>query len=221
MKGLLDLKTLERDAFRRFYEDGLFDVFIALLLGAMAVSHIVAVWSESELLADAVMMGLSVAAVAILFTVRLRLLRSRLGDFKPGPERRRRIALTRLVLLLSLALGVAAFCLGAVAYGRDVRISNLELVVPLAWFLHATVVFGAMAYLLDVPRFFVWGVLLGAVGPLFIWPDAFWDRSLPPGTVFLLPALVIAGTGAYKLVHFLRDYPVPPRADLTGLHDAR
>ena len=107
--GLTDLTTLERDAFRKFYDDGIFDVYVGIMLITMGVAAVIADRINNEALSMLLMLGLAVAVTVPLLLWRRHLLRSRLGEFKPGPARRRKISRTRLVLFGSVLLGVLAF----------------------------------------------------------------------------------------------------------------
>jgi len=206
-----NLGALERQAFRKFYEDGLVDLVLGLMMIGVALGAIVQDRLRSELASLAVMFGVALVLVGGFMMVRVRLLRSRLGAFRPGPARRRRITVTRLVLLGSAIGGVAAFAVAGVAGTQGLTPGAVEVWLPLVWFLNATVVCGAAAYLLDVPRFYVYGILFGLVGPLLIWPDVLWGFRLPPGLAFSIPAAPILAIGTWKLVHFLKAYPVLPR----------
>jgi len=205
-----DLKSLEKQAFRKFYEDGLFDVLFGLLMVGMSVGAVVQDWLDSEALSLLFMLGIAVVLVTFFKVARVRLLRSRLGHFTPGPGRRRKITTTRLILLASAVLGVVAFGVSAVASSGGITAAAVEVWLPVVWFVNATVVLGAMAYLLDVPRFYLYGVLFGLVGPLLIWPDVLWDFRVPPPIAFGVPAVPIVVIGLWKLARFLRDYPVQP-----------
>lgn len=205
MTGLTDLKTLEKQAFRRFYEDGIFDIFLGSMLGTMAIGASVADRWGNETAGMLVMLGIAVVAVVSLMIVRRRLLTTRLGEFKPGPARKRRISATRLALLGSAVLGLALF---GITWAGDVSIVSLEVLMPLIWFLNAVVVMGAMAYFLDVPRFYLYGLLFGLVMPVMVWPDVLWDYRTPRWISFGVPAAIIVAIGLIKLVRFLRDYPV-------------
>ena len=205
MTGLTDLKSLEKQAFRRFYEDGLFDIFLGVMLATMAVGAAVSDRWGSETSGLLAMFGVAVVAVVSLMMVRRRLLSTRLGEFKPGPARKRRISATRLALLGSAVIGLALF--GVVSAG-DVSMVSLEVLMPLIWFLNAVVVMGAMAYFLDVPRFYLYGFLFGLVMPVMVWPDVLWDYRTPRWISFGVPAAIMVTIGLIKLVRFLRDYPV-------------
>jgi hypothetical protein len=205
---LPDLKALERQAFRKLYEDGLFDLLFGLMMVGVSLASVIQDWLDSEWASVTVMFGVALILVVCFITLRVRLLRSRLGDFKPGPTRRRRITATRLVLLGSAILGVVVFAFSAVAGGEGIPPTALEVLLPLLWFVYAVVILGAMAHLLDVPRFYLYGVLFGLVGPLLIWPDVLWDFRLPPAAAFGIPAVPILAIGTWKLIDFLRSYPV-------------
>jgi hypothetical protein len=210
MTGLTDLTNLEKQAFRRFYEDGLFDIFLGLMLGTMAIGALVTDWSGSEVSGMLVMFGIALVGVVSLMQVRRRLLSSRLGEFKPGPARQRRIHITRLALLGSVVIGVILF--GVVAAG-DTSIVSLEVLMPLVWFLNAVIVLGAMAYFLDVPRFYLYGFLFGLAMPVLVWPDVLWDYRVVPWIAFGVPAVIVVAIGVFKLTRFLRDYPVRSTAE--------
>lgn len=214
---LPDLDSLERHAFKKFYEDGLFDLLFGLMMIAISLAAVVQDWLHSEVASLALMFAVAVVLVLAFTALRLRWVRPRLGYFAPGPRRRRRITFTRLALLGSFILGVAAFGVVGVAGGSGVAPTGVEVLLPVVWFVNATVVLGLMAYLLDVPRFYLYGVLFGLVGPLLIWPDVLWNVRVPPPLVFGAAAVPILAIGAWKLVHFLRTYPIPapgPEADL-------
>jgi hypothetical protein len=211
--GVSDLKLLERDAFRKFYEDGLTDVFFGLMLMTMGIGAVVTDWLDSEAGGMLGMLGIAVILVTLLTVGRRRLLRSRLGDFKPGPERRRKITATRLALLGSVVVGLAAFALGAIAYGADVPLDTIDVLMPLLWFVNAVVVLSAMAYYLDVPRFSLYGFLFGMAMPLLVWPDVLWGIRLPAWLAIGAPGLPIVVIGLFKLRHFVRRWPVLPTAE--------
>jgi hypothetical protein len=82
--------------------------------------------------------------------------------------------------------------------------------MPLLWFLNAVVVMGAMAHFLDVPRFYLYGVLFGLAMPLLVWPDVLWNISIPPWFAFGAPGVAIVAIGLYKLRRFLSQYPPLP-----------
>ena len=208
-----DLRRLERDAFRKFYDDGVFDLFLGAMLGLMPLAGQVDSWSNSEVVRIAAYLVIYGGLVTLFMGLRRHLLRSRLGDFKPGPERRRKINVVRLVLAGSVLVGLVGFAIGAVAPAADWSVTDLEFIMPIVWFVNATVVFSLMAHFLDVPRFHIHGVLFGSALLIKEWPGALWDIEVPLGVAFGAPAAVIVGIGLVKLAQFLRDHPVISATD--------
>lgn len=208
MVEIPNLELLERDAFRKFYGDGLMDVFFGLMLATMAIGGLVTGWFGSELIGILVMLGAALLLVTVLLRVRRRLLRARLGEFSPGPERRRKVTRVRMALLGSVVVGLIAAVLLAAFYREDVSVVSIDVLVPLLWFVNAVVVMAAMAAWLNVPRFYVYGFLFGLAMPLLVLPDVFWDVTVPAWAAFGAPAVVMVAVGLFKLRRFLRDYPV-------------
>ena len=205
--GLTDLKNLEREAFRKFYDDGIFDVYLGAILITMGVAAAITDQMDNDFAGGLVTLGLAMAVTIPLLMWRRQLLRSRLGDFKPGPERQRKIRGTRLVLLGSVVLGMVVFGVAAAALNSDTSEDTLGAIVPLIWFINSVAVLGAMAYFLDVPRFYAHGVVVGLAMPLLIWPDVLWDNRIEPWIAFGIPGSIVIAVGVYKLIRFLREYP--------------
>jgi hypothetical protein len=208
-----DLRRLEREAFRKFYDDGLFDLFLGAMLGFMPLAAVIDRWADSEVIRIGSYVAVYGGLVTLFMAVRRHLLRTRLGDFKPGPERRRKITVVRLVLAGSMLVGLVGFAIGAVAPAADWSVTDLDFVMPIVWFVNATIVFSLMAHFLDVPRFHVHGVLFGSALMLREWPSALWGVEVPLGVAFGAPAAVIVGIGLVKLSQFLSNYPVVASRD--------
>ena len=210
-----ELERVERDAFRKFHEDGLFDIYLGALLGIMGSAS----WFADELgsgglgmLAYAALVGVIIVAFTL---ARKRITRPRLGEFKPAPPRKRKILNTRLVLLGSVIFGLLLFW--AFADGGS-RVGTLRAFMPAIWFVNAMVVFGAMAYYLDIPRFYVYGILVGLPLAIETALELYTGITASPLILFAGAGLIIVGVGTYRFVHFLREYPV--RATEVLYHDA-
>lgn len=215
--GFTDLKDLEKEAFRKFYDDGIFDVYLGAILITMGVAAAVADRMDNETAGLFVTLGLALGVTVPLLLWRRHLLRSRLGAFRPGPERQRKIKGTRLVLLGSVVLGIIVFGVTTALLNSDTSADTLGAIIPLIWFLNSVAVLGAMAYYLDVPRFYAEGVVVGLAMPLMIWPDVLWDTMVEPWLAFGVPGAIVISVGLYKLVHFLRNYPAPPGDEIADV----
>lgn len=217
--GLTDLDRLERDTFRRFYEDGIVDIHVGVMVVVLGIGALLTERVGNGAVAMVILLGLGLLVTVPLLVLRRSLLRSRLGTFRPGPRRRHRIALSRLVLAGSLVLGVVAFSVTAALTHHRGGAQLVAALLPAVWFLNALVVFGAGAYLLDVPRFLLLGLLIGTVMPLLIWPDLLWDQPVHPVFAFGVPGAAVIAVGLVHLVRFLRDYPAPVRDEPAPVTD--
>jgi hypothetical protein len=195
-----DLKTMERDAFRKFYDDGLFDIYLGVLLFMMGT-----IGALDELLGITWIAVIYVGFALGFSVLRARFVKRRLGTFKPAAARKRKLRATTAVLAGSVVLGAVAFGITAAVPGE----SGFEWVrlIPLVWFVNATLVFGATAYFLDVPRFYAYGPLFGISVMLEIYPRVLFDIEFPSVIAFGLPAAVMVVIGLRKLPRFLRDFP--------------
>ena len=204
-----DLGKLERDAFRRFYEDGIFDIYLGVMMLVFFASSVMWEALGDELISYSAMLALALFITVPLLAYRRRLLRERLGTFQPGPRRKLRISRTRWVLLGSVVLGLIIFGITTLALAGPGSVDWLAVIVPAAWFINAVLVFSIMAYNLDVPRFYVYGVIGGLLMPLLIWPEELWGIEVPGWLVFGAAGLALVGFGLVKLRRFLRQYPAP------------
>lgn len=206
--GLTDLDRFERDAFRRFYEDGIVDIHVGSTLVVLGIAALFTDRVGNEAIIMIILLVLELLVTVPLLVLRRSLLRSRLGTFRPGPRRRHRIAVHRAVLVGSLVLGVVAFSITAAVTHDRGGAEVLAALLPAVWFVNAVVVFGVGAYLLDVPRFLLLGLLIGTAMPALIWPDLLWDRQVHPVLAFGVPGAAVVAIGLDRLLRFLRDYPV-------------
>ena len=147
-----------------------------------------------------------------LVVVKRRLLAPRIGEVRLGSYRQAR--LQRLVLVLTVINVVALVAGFFFAYRFDPG-NGLSPVI----FLAATILvgFSLAAYFLNIPRFFIYGLLL-AVGPFvgeWLWRRGYASHHGWP-VVFGTAAAVIAAIGLYKLVALIRAHPPLSDEPLAG-----
>jgi hypothetical protein len=198
-----DLKAIERKAFRVFFNDGLLEIFIGILLLCMMAGD-----ALTEVGANDRWIYLWMAALILAFIwVKKRIIRPRIGQVVFGAKRRsnRRKLLTLIILIQAFTLVIlgvvwtgkfpAAMTAGTGAFARQV----------LAGFLFFTVPFGAMAWFLENPWMLVPAILGFYKEALRGVLPNLWITVATCGVGGAI--LVIAGT--VFLVRFLRRYPIP------------
>ncbi len=196
----LNLRDVERKAWRSFHQDGFLDIFFGLLMLSMAASAYLDTLNLPEVVRTAIYVTLEAVALGVLLLGRAFVTRPRLGQATFGQARRNK----RLIVSLVLGGSVLIWLL-TLAVGRPILSSSL---MPLMWSAVCVIVFSAMAYFLDFERLYLVGFLYAvsllvteSVRPLWGPQAAQW--------VFGGIGALITIMGLIILARFLRAHPVP------------
>lgn len=192
-----DLKVTERDAFRATADDGLWDLMIASIVAMFAIAPLLSgslgdFWSSAIFLAPLAGIYLAIRLVRERFVV------PRVGIVEYGADRKRR--LTRFGVIL-LALNVIALSLGVIAFLMFESSAVDPVVFPIVLSLIVLAGSSLAAWQLEIPRLFLYGILL-ALGPLigeWLWRQGLVSHHGFP-VVFGIAAVVIAASGLLRFV---------------------
>jgi hypothetical protein len=202
VSGQPNLKELERRAWRSMHEDGLWELFLGTLLLVLYVTTLVegAGWQLG------VNLVLTIGLVVLAKVAKRTITIPRMGVAKFGHARRQKRKKTTVLLLFSAVFGAGlAFALGSGTGLSNWMRSNVELfnVFAGAWVL---VVFGGMAYWLDLPRLLFVGLAYALV----------FSHILPVSTamIALVGGTITTVFGLIMLIRFMRKYPLPNGAEL-------
>ena len=201
MNAQIDLKQTERNSFKlATYADGLNDISLGLVMILMGIYPL-----TRELLGvnGNIIFSLGVLVVIFIgqFSLRARLAPSRIGLVMFGERIQKRIKTALLVGIILFFLTVGTWYLSSQgyflptptwlgSYGFDILIALVVLGI-----------FSVMAYTLELTRFYLYGLLLGATFPL---------QTLLPvyqGIPYFVSGAIMIGIGAVLLARFLREYP--------------
>ena len=203
----VDLKEIERAVWMRCYEDGLMDTFLGLMLLLMGSGFIfVDVYGMGPAGALVAMSVMGAVAMAAFYAAKRLITYPRIGRVEFGPKGRSRQKKTAIVFSASVIVGIAAFVMAMITYSGGLGAVNAAIVLPVIYILNMVVVFGMWAWISEVPRFYLVGVLFALPLPLIIGLDELAGIRIGylsfaiPGTIILLMGLVI-------LIRFLRRYP--------------
>jgi hypothetical protein len=215
MSQTIDLKELERKAFRSTFQDGLWDIFLGLLLLNMGVGALLGGADDmSVMFLLGSMLGLTAFAGLVLlgfWAGKKFITTPRIGQVRFGEQRKAKMKNLRAVLFVSVLLGAIMAVLGWAAAAGGLPQWMSEIPIPLyVWPVQTIVVFGLGAYFLDVSRFYAYGVLYGLPLPLGVLLARNTDLS---GTgsmaiTFGVAAGVMVLIGVVLFVRFLREYPI-------------
>jgi len=205
----IDLKQLERRAWRSVFQDGLWDIYLGLLLMAMAIFALLSKTNIPKVQQMIIYMGLVVLAMLVLWVGKRLITVPRMGRVEFGPTGKARRNKARVILAISVLVGVVIFIFTWQALKSDWSEElPLHLIVAAVWALNMLILFSLGAYFLGYDRLYLIGVLYALPVPLDIWLDEFAGIKL--GFIaFAVPAAVILIMGLMVFIRFLRDYPPP------------
>jgi len=205
MSQNVDLKALEKKAWRSVFQDGLWDIFLGLLLMAFGLSR----WLDTLALDEGMRMGIyigaEVLAMLVLFVGKRFVTIPRMGRVKFGADRQKRRNIVRLLLFISVLVGLVMWFLASSRISGEGGILSGRWFFPAIWVLNMLMVFGLGAYFLEYERLYVIGFLYAVVIPLneVIKNAAKVDMAL---YLFLVAGLIVVVMGIFYLVRFVRDY---------------
>lgn len=218
MSHNLDLKELERKAFRSTFQDGLWDIYLGFLLLMMGGAPLItSLGLDGKGWLLAVDFVLVMFAMGAFWIAKKRITVPRLGQVKFGAGGKARQKKTSLVLFFSVMVGVALLLVMLAARGGRADWALSELLIPGVWAVNVLFVFGLAAYFMDFERLYLYAILYAVPVPLWLTAHRWTDIDLG-FAAFAVPAGIIIAIGVITLARFLRDYPVPTEASDVSEH---
>ncbi|MGD2027927.1 MAG: hypothetical protein PVI99_08935 [Anaerolineales bacterium] len=190
MNAPLNLKELERKAFRSFYQDGIWDIFFGLIMLAM---YIFTFFNDMEKKAVGTISLILLEVFAVMFLIygKKYITVPRLGEVRFGKQRKRRLMYIFLANLLSLI--ILAGSLGLKIARPDLLDNDQITTIGLGiWITFLTSI---MAYFLDFNRLYIYALIYGATFAVVLLFDV--------PILFLAAALLILLPGIIIFTHFL------------------
>jgi hypothetical protein len=205
MSQNIDLKALEKKAWRSVFQDGLWDIFLGLLLMAFALSA----WLDRLALEESTRMGIYIGAeifaMVVLFAGKRFITIPRMGVVKFGTERKKKRNIVRFLLFISVLVGVAMWFLTASAMNGEAGLLSKKWFFPMVWLLNMLMVFGLGAYFLEYERLYLIGFLYALVIPLDVVIKTVMNVDVDI-YIFLIGGMIIVIMGLIYLIRFIRDY---------------
>jgi len=208
MNNQLDLKALEQKAWKSFFDDGLWDIYLGLLLALMGISGFISHnTSLNEDQATLVYLALMVTIMAAFWVGKRFIVAPRIGRVKFQAKKRRKIS---AVLFVSVIVGLIAWWFAAdMTSASPEQRATLKELFPLIYALNALIVFGAIAYFTSFERLYYIGILFALPVPVDQWLYDSYGINLDY-IAFIVPAAIIIVIGIWYFVRFLKNYPPAP-----------
>jgi hypothetical protein len=206
----IDLKAIERNAWRSVFQDGLWDIYLGLLLLGMGSGDLVEGLGLPDAARIAVSAGLTVPAMLLLWGGKRFITTPRVGRFKLGGQAKARRMKARLLTTASVLFGLVLFLFTSyvVKVGNPFKTLDLKVFFPAVYVLNMLGVFWLGAVFLDYSRLYLIGLMFALPVPL----DFFLRETMGirlGGWAFAGPAAVVLAVGLVHFVRFLREYPLP------------
>lgn len=210
----LNLKEIERKAFRSTFQDGLWDVYLGLIVICMAFF----LFRPDEgygLRNQLMMLGGFVLSGLVLFAGKMLITVPRMGQVSFGPLRKRKAATLAIIMgvVIIIQVAVVLFSVGgwldddlAAKLNALLGEANLERMAVAAvgsLFVGPSMIL--VAYFSDFPRGYYIAILMAAAVFLMILLNQ-------PIYAILIGALIIL-PGLVLFIRFLQKYPLPKRGD--------
>lgn len=207
----IDLKAIERRAFRSTFQDGLWDIYLGSLLLLFGIALSLFEFGMSIEWIVVIVITLCILSMGIFFGGKKYITVPRIGLVKFGKTRKVRTRKMTLLLVLSFLLGVALLIAGIlgdkVQFGWSTPIPFPALVFSAI----CLVTFSSGAFLLDNIRFYLYGIFYALPFPVVVILNSYTDMSGLWLLAYGLPSIIMLLIGAYLFFCFLRDYPLPAK----------
>ena len=204
----IDLVEAERRSFRAATDTGLWDILIASVLSMLAIGPLLSV-PLGDFWAAAVFIPVWAGVCLGVWVVHRRVVAPRVGRIRFGADRQRRL---RRMGVVGVVVNVVALVVGIYAAVKGP--GGGEWSYPIGLSLVMLVGFSLAAYSLDIPRYFIYGMLL-AVAPLMgemLFRRGYVSHHGYP-VVFGMATILITAGG---IIRFIRVVPVrAPLLDAT------
>jgi len=192
MNTQIDLNHIEKKAWQSYLADGMWDLFIGLMMLALGMG----------ILTDISVLGYCIMGLAVLVNPVGKMLITfpRIGRVKFGIFREKKRMKLIIIIVISVCLTLVGFILGMTGMDPDEDIPKY--VMGPVFAIMFLSIFSSMAYFMDFPRLYIYAVLFGlAMG---ITEGV---KSGVGGVMLVAFGSAIILTGIYLAIQFIRKFP--------------
>jgi len=209
MRENIDIKSLEKKAYRTVFNDGLWDVFIGLLILNLGIGPLfVLLFDTPEFLSIIISsIGWNIMALIIFILGKKYITTPRVGYVKFGPKRKSKQLKLKIFLMIVFIVNVILLILPLLGIINYSQITPFLITLLLGIGIFAFP-FSVVAYFLDYTRLYYYAF---SAGLGFFLTDLLTPIvGNPLGTiiVFGVIGVIIVLIGLYYFISFLKKYPL-------------
>ena len=205
----VDLKQIERKAYTSYFQDGLWDIVIGVLVAAWAVGPLLSDLGLSDIWSGVIFLPFVAVAFAVLWAGKRFITRPRMGLVRFGPKRKARLTKVGLMTSALLAVGLIVGLFASMSSTTSGWVHSAALCAVLL------AGFSVGAYFLDFPRLYLYGALLALclpVGEVLFRYAGVAHHGWP--ATFGVSAAVMLLIGVTLFARFVHKYPLPVQGEL-------
>lgn len=203
MNENINLKEMEKKAWKSCFQDGLWDIFLGFILLSFGIAPFIEEITGVTFLISYII--LLVVGYIIFYGGKKYITIPRIGNVKFGPKRKSKKNKVGIILAISGIFGLAAILLtqtDLIPYNIDTSIWGIIFVI------NALIVFSLMAYYLDFARLYIYSIFF-ATSIFIIETSSSHVGSTYDNLIgFGMFGVVIVLIGLLHLTRFVRRYPL-------------
>ncbi len=201
----INLKELERKAFRSTFQDGLWDIFIGFLFTQFAIAPLLSERGLGDFWSSVVLFPIYMIVLIGIMVLKKYVVAPRLGMVQFSKKRKSKfkklILMTNIILVIGIIAGV---------FFVDLSSLQIRWLAPVTFSLILLIGFSVAAYLLDLIRLYIYGAmnsLAVVVGEMLFQFVGASHHGFP--VAFGVTSSIMIIVGVVLLLNFLRKYPKP------------
>jgi len=203
----LDLKNLERSAFRTNFKDGLTDVLLGSVFVVMSLVPLLESWGIPRLFGYLTSFALLFLVWAGIRMVKIMFVQPRLGTAVFSSDRQNRIKQARVALAIMVLVTIALVILTATGLMQNLfgtfGIWSGYLFIGAVFVLTLSL----LAFFLDYPRLYAYAWFLAFMDPFTVWLETQTGWIFPRGATIFGGVIVVIGLITF--VRFYLSHPLP------------
>ncbi len=211
MNDNIDLKKIEKKAWTSYFQDGLWDIFLGLVLLNFGIAPIIE--DLTGTIYEISYYAILIIAFIIFYGGKKYITAPRLGRAKFSVERKSKRKKTIIVLTLSVLFGLIMLILTSTDF---LSFKNTIQFIAIIFGINAIIVFSIMAYFLDFNRLYLYGwffagsIILTELSRNYV--GTIYDNVLG----FVIFGGIMILIGIIYFIRFLQKYPLTHEEILNG-----
>jgi hypothetical protein len=212
MTDKINLKELERKAYRFTFKDGIYDIAYGALLLSFALAPVL-----REIIYTWYILIVIPPAPLILILGKKYITTSRIGIVKFDVKRRKSKKKMILIsaILVPITILIFIFTILNIFPGNLGSAMN-GYAIPIGAGIFAIILLSISAYLIDFPHMYIYGIIIGLGIPIAEILYNYLGSPLNSLITFGISGIILLIFGLYTLINFTKKYPIPKMETING-----